>query len=149
MPRNRNKYRRQSLTEVRVNGQDIRISPYLAQYTAKGKGEAEHVRQMTELVCVTRPVPVIADQVIAFHQVKRDPVATAIREKLPSTNPDPSLSTNAAMETDTSRSSRAGHQQRHAEAKNGIQRWIPREQSPLQPGPKQKQRHHLERCSRS
>ena len=35
MPRNRNKYRRQSLTEVRVNGQDIRISPYLAQYTGK------------------------------------------------------------------------------------------------------------------
>ena len=65
MPRNRNKYRRQSLTEVRVNGQDIRISPYLAQYTAKGKGEAEHVRQMTELVCVTRPVPEIADQFIA------------------------------------------------------------------------------------
>ena len=70
MPRNRNKYRRQSLTEVRVNRQDIRISPYLAQYTAKGKGEAEHVRQMTELVCVTRPVPEIADQVIALHQGK-------------------------------------------------------------------------------
>ena len=49
MPRNRNKYRRQSLTEVRVNGQDIRISPYSAQFTADGKGEAEHVRQMTEL----------------------------------------------------------------------------------------------------
>jgi len=40
MPRNRNKYRRQSLTEVRVNSQDIRISPSLAQYTANGKGEA-------------------------------------------------------------------------------------------------------------
>ena len=103
MPRNRNKYRRQSLTEVRVNGQDIRISPYLAQYTANGKGEAEHVRQMTELVCVTRPVPEIADQVIALHRGKRDPAA-AIREKLPSTNSDPSLSTNAAMETDTSSS---------------------------------------------
>ena len=104
MPRNRNKYCRQSLTEVRVNGQDIRISPYLAQYTAKGKGEAEHVRQMTELVCVTRPVPEIADQAIALHQGKRDPVAAAIREKLPSTNLDPSLSINAAMETDTSSS---------------------------------------------
>ena len=104
MPRNRNKYRRQSLTEVRVKGQDIRISPYLAQYTAKGKGETEHVRQMTELVCVTRPVPQISDQVIALHQGKRDPVAAAIREKLPSTNPDPSLTTNAAMETDTSSS---------------------------------------------
>ena len=104
MPRNRNKYRRQSLTEVRVNRQDIRISPYLAQYTAKGKSEAEHVRQMTELVCVTRPVPEIADQVIAFHRGKRDPAAAAIREKLPSTNPNPSLSTNAAMETDTSSS---------------------------------------------
>ena len=85
MPRNRNKYRRQSLTEVRVNGQDIRISPY-AQYTAKGKGEAEHVRQMTvELVCVLGRVPEIADQVIALHQGKRDPVAAAIREKLPPT----------------------------------------------------------------
>ena len=105
MPRNRNKYRRQSLTEVRVNGQDIHISPYLAQYTANGKGEAEHVRQMTELVCVTRLVPEIADQVIALHRGKRDPAAAAaIREKLPSTNPDPSLSTNAAMETDTCRS---------------------------------------------
>ena len=103
MPRNRNKYRRQSLTEVRVNGQDIRISPSLAQYTANGKGEAEHVRQMTELVCVTRPVPEIADQVIALHRGKRDPAA-AIREKLPSAIPDPSLSTNAAMETDTSSS---------------------------------------------
>tara|TARA_Y100001934_G_scaffold261408_1_gene334769 strand:- start:331 stop:642 length:312 start_codon:yes stop_codon:yes gene_type:complete len=103
MPRNRNKYRRQSLTEVRVNGQDIRISPHLAQYTAKGKGEAKHVRQMTELVYVTRPVPEIADQVIALHRGKRDPAA-AIREKLPSTIPDPSLSTNAAMETDTSSS---------------------------------------------
>ena len=50
MPRNRNKYRRQSLTEVRVNGQDIRISPSLAQYTANGKGEAEHVRQMLSLI---------------------------------------------------------------------------------------------------
>ena len=38
----------------------------MAQYTAKGKGEAEHVRQMTELVCVTRPVPEIADQVVAL-----------------------------------------------------------------------------------
>ena len=36
MPRNRNKYRRESLTEVRVNGQNIRVSPYLAQYTAEG-----------------------------------------------------------------------------------------------------------------
>ena len=96
MPRNRNKYRRQSLTEVRVNGQDIRVSPYLAA--------AEHVRQMTELVCVTRPVPEIADQAIALYQGKRDPVAAAIREKLPSTNPDPSLSTNAAMEANASRS---------------------------------------------
>ena len=103
MPRNRNKYRRQSLTEVRVNGQDIRISPSLAQYTANGKGEAEHVRQMTELVCVTRPVPEISDQVIALHRGKRDPAA-AIREKSPSTNPDPSLSTNAAMEANASRS---------------------------------------------
>jgi len=104
MPRNRNKYRRQSLTEVRVNGQDIRISPYSAQLTADGNGEAEHVRQMTEMVCVTRPVPEIADQAIALYQGKRDPVAAAIREKLPSTNPDPSLSTNAAMEANASRS---------------------------------------------
>ena len=96
MPRNRNKYRRQSLTEVRVNGQDIRVSPYLA--------DAEHVRQMTELVCVTRPVPEIADQAIALYQGKRDPVAAAIREKLPSMNPDPSLSTNAAVEANASRS---------------------------------------------
>ena len=62
MPRNRNKFRRQSLTEVRVNGQDIRVSPYLA--------DAEHVRQMTELVCVKRPVPELADEYIAFHQGK-------------------------------------------------------------------------------
>ena len=101
MPRNRNKYRRQSQTEVRVNGQDIRIHPYLAKYTAKGKGEAEHLRQMTELVCVTRPVPEIDDQLIVLHQGKRDAVAAAIREKLPSTNSDPSLSTNAAMGTTT------------------------------------------------
>ena len=104
MPRNRNKYRRQSLTEVRVNGQDIRVSPYLAQFTADGKGEAEHVRQTTELICVIRPVPEIADQAIALYQGKRDPLAAAIREKLPSTNTDPSLSTNAAMETNASRS---------------------------------------------
>ena len=104
MPRNRNKYCRQSLTEVRVNGQNIRISPYQAQFTANGKGEAEHVRQVTELVCVTRPVPEIADQAIVLYQGKRDPVATAIREKLPSTNPDPSLSTNAAVEANASRS---------------------------------------------
>ena len=66
MPRNRNKYRRQSLTEVRVNGQDIRISPYLAQYTAKGKGEAEHVRQMTEALVVTRLEPEIADEYLCL-----------------------------------------------------------------------------------
>jgi len=59
---------------------------------------------MTELVCVTRPLPEIADQVIALHRGKRDPAAAAIREKLPSTNPEPSLSANAAMETDTSSS---------------------------------------------
>ena len=86
MPRNRNKYRRQSLTEVRVNGQDFRVSPYLAHYTANGKGEAEHVRQMTELVCEKRPVPELADQAIALYQGKRDPVAAAIRAKQPSTN---------------------------------------------------------------
>ena len=63
-----------------MNGQDIRIRLYLAQYTAKGKGEAEHVRQMTELVCATLPVPEIADQVIAFDQGKSDPVAVAIRD---------------------------------------------------------------------
>ena len=85
-----------------MNRQDIHISPSLAQYTANGKGEAQHVRQMTELVCVTRPVPEIADQVIALHRSKRDLVAAAIRKKLPSTNPDPLLSTNAAMEPDTS-----------------------------------------------
>lgn len=104
MPRNRNKYLRQSLTEVRVNGQDIRVSPYLAQYGPNGKGEAEDVRQMIELVCVKRPVPEIADQYVALKQGKRDPMAAAIREKLPSTNTDPSLSTNAAMETNASRS---------------------------------------------
>ena len=96
MPRNRNKYRRQSLTEVRVNGQDIRVSPYLA--------DAEHVRQMTELVCEKRPVPELADQAIALYQGKRSPVAAAIKQKLPSTNPDPSLSTNAAMEANANRS---------------------------------------------
>ena len=78
-----------------MNGQDIRVSPYLA--------DAEHVRQMTELVCVTRPARAIADQAIALYQGKRDPVAAAIREKLPSTNPDPSLSTNA-MEANANRS---------------------------------------------
>ena len=104
MPRNRNKYRRQSLTEVRVNGQDIRVSPHLAQYTADGKGEAEHLRQMTELVCVKRRLPELSDLVIALMQGRREPLAAAIREKLPSMNPDPSLSTNAAMETDTSSS---------------------------------------------
>ena len=78
MPCNRNKYRRQSLTEVRVNGQDIRVSPYLA--------DAEHVRQMTELVCEKRPVLELADQAIALYQGKRDPVAAAIRAKQPSTN---------------------------------------------------------------
>ena len=97
MPRNRNKYRRQSLTEVRVNGQDIRVSPYLA--------DAEHVRQMTEIVCVKRPVPEIADQVIALYEGKRDPVAAAIRAKQPSTNstPSSSLRTNA-MEANANRS---------------------------------------------
>ena len=104
MPRNRNKFRRQSLTEVRVNGQNIRVSPYQAQYTANGKGEAEHVRQMTELVCVKRPVPELADEYIALQQGKRNPGAAAIRQKLPSTNPDPSLSTNAAMEANANRS---------------------------------------------
>ena len=68
MPRNRNKYRRQSLTEVRVNGQDIRVSPYLAQFAADGKGEAEHVRQMTELICVTRPVPEIRANATHWQQ---------------------------------------------------------------------------------
>lgn len=67
IPRNRNKYRRQSLTEVRVIAQDNRISPYSAQFTADGKGEAEHVRQMTKLVCETRPVPEIVDQAIALY----------------------------------------------------------------------------------
>ena len=62
MPRNRNKYRRQSLTEVRVNGQDIRISPYSAQYTSKGEGEAVILRQMIELVCVTIRANVIQQQ---------------------------------------------------------------------------------------
>ena len=104
MPRNRNKYRQQSLTEVRVNGQDIRVSPHLAQYTADGKGEAEHVRQMTELVCVKRPVPEIADQAIALYQGNRGPLAAAITAKQPSTNTDPSLRTNAAMETNAGRS---------------------------------------------
>ena len=88
-----------------MNGQDIRISPYLALYTAKGKGDAQHVRQMTELVCVTRPVPEIADQAIALYQGKRDPVAAAIRAKQPSTNstPSSSLRTNA-MEANANRS---------------------------------------------
>lgn len=88
-----------------MNGQDIRVSPHLAQYNADGKGEAEHVRQVTELVCVKRPVPEIADQAIALYQGKRDPLAAAIRAKQPSTNTDSSLSTNAAtMETNASRS---------------------------------------------
>jgi len=97
MPRNRNKFRRQSLTEVRVNGQNIRISPYLAQYNAHGTGEAEFVREMTDAVCVKRTVPEFADEFIAFHQGKRNPQAAAIKAKQPSTNPsDPSLSTNAS-----------------------------------------------------
>ena len=98
MPRNRNKYRRQSLTEVRVNGQNIRVSPYLAQYTADCRGEADHVRQMTRLVAETRLEYEIADEFIALNQGKRSPLAAAIRAKKPSTNsPDPSLSTNASQ----------------------------------------------------
>ena len=94
MPRNRNKYRRESLTEVRVNGQNIRVSPYLAQYTADGKGEAEHVRLMTEALVVTRLEPEIADEYLALIE-GRNPLSAAVRAKKPSTNsPDPSLSTN-------------------------------------------------------
>ena len=94
MPRNRNKYRRESLTEVRVNGQNIRVSPYLAQYTADGKGEAEHVRLMTEALVVTRLEPEIADENLALIE-GRNPLSAAVRAKKPSTNsPDPSLSTN-------------------------------------------------------
>ena len=97
MPRNRNKYRRQSLTEVRVNGQNIRVSPYLAQYNADGKGEAEHVRLMTEALVVTRLEPEIADEYLALIE-GRNPLSAAVRAKKPSTNsPDPSLSTNASQ----------------------------------------------------
>ena len=96
MPRNRNKYRRESLTEVRVNGQNIRVSPYLAQYTADGKGEAEHVRLMTEALVVNRLEPEIADEYLALSE-GRNPLSAAVRAKKPSTNsPDPSLSTNAS-----------------------------------------------------
>ena len=49
----------------------------------------------------------------------------------------------------TRRDKRRGGTYSVKEAKDGIQGWVPRKQSPLQPGPKQKQRHHLERCSRS
>ena len=95
MPRNRNKYRRESLTEVRVNGQNIRVSPYLAQYTADGKGEAEHVRLMTEALVVNRLEPEIADEYLALIEGSRNPLSAAVRAKKPSTNsPDPSLSTN-------------------------------------------------------
>ena len=98
MPRNRDKYRKESLARVRVNGQDIHISPYLAQYTADGRGEADHVRQMTRLVAETRLEYEIADEFIALNQGKRSPLAAAIRAKKPSTNsPDPSLSTNASQ----------------------------------------------------
>ena len=97
MPRNRNKYRRESLTEVRVNGQNIRVSPYLAQYTADGKGEAEHVRLMTEALVVNRLEPEIADEYLALIEGSRNPLSAAVRAKKPSTNsPDPSLSTNAS-----------------------------------------------------
>ena len=97
MPRNRNKYRRESLTEVRVNGQNIRVSPYLAQYTADGKGEAEHVRLMTEALVVTRLEPEIADEYLALIEGRRNPLSAAVRAKKPSTNsPAPSLSTNAS-----------------------------------------------------
>ena len=94
MPRNRNKYRRQSLTEVRVNGQDIRVSPHLTQYASDGKGEAEHVRQMTEVLVVSSPDPELADDFIALNE-GRNPLAAAIRAKQPSTNSNTSLSTNA------------------------------------------------------
>ena len=94
MSRNRNKYRRESLTEVRVNGQNIRVSPYLAQYNADGKGEAEHVRLMTEALVVNRLEPEIADEYLALIE-GRNPLSAAVRAKKPSTNsPDPSLSTN-------------------------------------------------------
>ena len=97
MPRNRNKYRRESLTEVRVNGQNIRVSPYLAQYTADGKGEAEHVRLMTEALVVNRLEPEIADEYLALIEGRRNPLSAAVRAKKPSTNsPAPSLSTNAS-----------------------------------------------------
>ena len=97
MPRNRNKYRRQSLTEVRVNGQNIRVSPYLAQYNADGKGEAEHVRLMTEALVVNRLEPEIADEYLALIEGRRNPLSAAVRAKKPSTNsPAPSLSTNAS-----------------------------------------------------
>ena len=97
MPRNRNKYRLQSLTEVRVNGQNIRVSPYLAQYNADGKGEAEHVRLMTEALVVNRLEPEIADEYLALIEGRRNPLSAAVRAKKPSTNsPDPSLSTNAS-----------------------------------------------------
>ena len=97
MPRNRNKYRRQSLTEVRVNGQNIRVSPYLAQYNADGKGEAEHVRLKTEALVVNRLEPEIADEYLALIEGRRNPLSAAVRAKKPSTNsPDSSLSTNAS-----------------------------------------------------
>ena len=97
MPRNRNKYRRESLTEVRVNGQNIRVSPYLAQYNADGKGEAEHVRLMTEALVVNRLEPEIADEYLALIEGRRNPLSAAVRAKKPSTNsPASSLSTNAS-----------------------------------------------------
>ena len=97
MPRNRNKYRRESLTEVRVNGQNIRVSPYLAQYNADGKGEAEHVRLMTEALVVNRLEPEIADEYLALIEGRRKPLSAAVRAKKPSTNsPAPSLSANAS-----------------------------------------------------
>ena len=77
-----------------MNGQNICVSTYLAQYTADGKGEAEHVRLMTEALVVTRLEPEIADEYLALIE-GRNPLSAAVRAKKPSTNsPDPSLSTN-------------------------------------------------------
>ena len=80
-----------------MNGQNIRVSPYLAQYNADGKGEAEHVRLMTEALVVNRLEPEIADEYLALIEGRRNPLSAAVRAKKPSTNsPDPSLSTNAS-----------------------------------------------------
>ena len=64
-----------------MNNQVVRISPYSAQYTIFDKGEAEHVREVVELVCDKRPAPEIADEFIELHRGQRNPTSAALKAR--------------------------------------------------------------------